>query len=160
MAEQRSTAESPLVARMRADLQAAQRERDQVRMDTLRMALDAIHYLEVARADPESKQYRQPLTEEDRIRVLDQQIKRRREAIELYRRGGRRDLVEKEEREAAILEAYMPAKLSDDELRRLVGELVAQHGKDFRTVMPLAARATKGRAEGRRVQEIVREMTA
>jgi uncharacterized protein YqeY len=159
MADRDGTLESPLVARLRADLQAAQRERDQVRMDTLRMALDAMHYVEVARTDPDSKQYRQPLTENDRIAVLEQQIKRRREAIELYRKGGRADLVTKEEREAALLQAYMPVQLTEEELRQIVSELVMEHGRDFRTVMPLAARATKGRAEGRRVQAIVRELT-
>jgi uncharacterized protein YqeY len=158
MADKDATAESPLVARLRADLQTAQRARDQVRMDTLRMALDAIHYAEVARTDPESKQYRQPLTQEDQLAILEQQIKRRREAIELYRKGGRADLVAREEREAEILQAYMPGQLTDAELRQLVNELIAEHGKDFRKVMPLAARATKGRADGRHVQEIVREL--
>ena len=63
-----------------------------------------------------------------------------------------------EEREAAILQAYLPERLSDDEIRHIVAELIAAHGKEFRAIMPLASKETKGRADGRRVQEIVREL--
>ena len=55
---------------------------------------------------------------------------------------------------------YLPAQMSDAELRTLIGALIAQHGKDFRAVMPLAAKEAKGRADGKRVSELVREMTS
>ncbi len=69
-------------------------------------------------------------------------------------------MVEKESRQAEILRGYAPARLSDDEIRAVVSQLIATHGKEFRTIMPLASRETKGRADGKRVQEIVRELTA
>jgi uncharacterized protein YqeY len=151
---------SALEARMREDLREASRARDQVRMDTLRLALGAFHHEEVARTDTAHKQHRQPLTEQDRLSLLEKQIKQRLEAEEVYRKAARPELAEKEEREAAILQAYLPARMTDEELRAVVAALIAAHGKDFRAVMPLASRETRGRADGRRVQEIVRELTS
>lgn len=137
---------------LRNDLKEATRQRDQVRMDTIRMALTAFRNEEVARS-------RQALSEQDRQALLDKQIKQRHEAAELFRKGNRPELAEKEEREAQILAAYLPARLTDDEIRAVVERLIAEQGKDFRKVMPLASKETKGRADGKRVSEIVREMT-
>ncbi len=151
---------SALEERLRADLTTAQRARDQLKVDTLRIALGAFHNEEIARTDAGHKLHRVPLTEGDRLALLEKQIKQRQEAAALYRKGNRLELAEKEEREAALLQAYLPARLSDDELRAIIAVLVTQHGKDFRTVMPLASRATKGRADGKRVSELVRELTS
>ena len=153
-------AEFPIEQQLRKDIQEAQRARDQVRLDTLRMALGAIHNLEVARTDRKNREYRQPLTEADALKVLEQEVKKRSQAIPLYKQGGRNDLAEKEQRELDIIQGYLQAsQLSDDELRAIVATLVAQHGKEFRQVMPLAMKEMKGRAEGARVQRIVKEMT-
>ena len=146
------------IERIRADLTAAQRAREQLRIDALRMALGVFHNEEVDRRHPGHKEHGRPLNEDDRVALLQRQINQRREAAELYRKGGRIDLAEKEDQERAILEAYLPAKMTDAEVREVVAGLIAAHGKDFRTIMPLASRATKGRADGRRVQEIVREL--
>ena len=158
MAESRL--EFPIEQQLRKDIQDAQRARDQVKLDTLRMALGAIHNLEVARTDRKNPEYGQPLTEGDCLRVLEQEVKKRTQAIPLYKQGGRNDLAEKEQREMEILQSYTQgAQLSDDELRAVVARLVDAHGKEFKRVMPLAIKETKGRAEGARVQRIVREMT-
>lgn len=151
---------SALETRLRDDLKEATRARDQVRMDTLRLGLNAIHVEEVARTDAKHALHGQPVTETDRFAVLDKQIKQRQEAAHIFRTNNRPELAEKEEREAQILTAYMPTRMTDDEIRHVVSGLIAQHGKDFRAVMPLASREMKGRADGRRVQEIVRELTA
>ncbi len=151
---------SELEARLRADVQDAQRQRDQVRLDTLRLALNAFHLEAVARTDRDNPNYGKVLTEADRLAILDKQVKQRNEAAALYRKGSRPELAEKEEREAAILQTYLPARLTDDELRQVVSSLIAQHGREFKTIMPLAAKETKGRAEGARVQQIVRELTS
>ncbi len=152
--------EFPLEQRLRKDIQDAQRARDQLRLDTLRMALGAIHNLEVARTDRKNAEYGQPLTEADTYKVLEQEVKKRNQAIELYKQGGRNDLVEKEQKEMDILQVYIQgAQMSDDELRSVVSRLVAENGKEFRRVMPLAIKETKGRADGARVQRVVREMT-
>ncbi len=149
---------SELEERLRADAQQAQRARDQLRLDTLRMTLNAIHLEEVARTDSKNPNYQKPLTPADRLAVLEKQVKQRHEAAALFRQGNRPELAEKEEKEAAIIQAYLPAKLTDDELRQIVGDLVAKHGREFKTIMPLAAKETKGRADGGRVQQIVREL--
>jgi uncharacterized protein len=150
----------PIEQKLRKDIQDAQRMRDQVRLDTLRMALGAIHNLEVARTDRKNSEYGQPLTEADCMRVLEQEIKKRNQAIPFYKQGGRSDLVEKEQRELEILQSYVQgSQLGDDEVRAIVSKLIAENGNEFRRVMPLAARETKGRADGARVQRIVREMT-
>ncbi len=155
-----SRQEFPIEQKLRKDIQDAQRMRDQLRLDTLRMALGAIHNLEVARTDRKNPEYGQPLTEADCQRVLEQEIKKRNQAIPFYKQGGRSDLVEKEQRELEILQSYVQgSQLSDDEVRAIVSRLVAENGNEFRRVMPLAARETKGRAEGARVQRIVRELT-
>lgn len=142
-----------IVARLRADLGDAIRQRDQVRMDTIRMALDGFTHEEVARN-------RAALSDQDRFAILDKQIKQRLESAEIFRQAGRAELAAKESREAEILKSYLPARLTDDEVREVVAKLIAEHGKEFRAVMPLAAKATKGLADGKRVSEIVREMTA
>ncbi len=158
MAEARE--EFPLEQQLRKDIQAAQRAREQQRVDTLRMALGAIHNLEIARTDRKNLQFGQPLTEADCFKVLEQEIKKRVQAIELYKQAKRDELAAKEQREADILQPYLAsAYLSEAELRALIADLVAQHGKEFKTVMPLASKATRGKADGKLVSQLVRDMT-
>jgi uncharacterized protein YqeY len=152
--------EYPIELQLRKDIQDAQRAHDQLKLDTLRMALGAIHNLEVARTDRKNAEYGQPLTEGDCFKVLEQEVKKRSQAIPFYKQGGRNELAEKEQREMEILQAYLQNTLmSDDELRAVIARLVQEQGKEFKRVMPLAIKETKGRADGARVQQIVRELT-
>ncbi len=158
MPEQR--AELAIEQQLRKDIQDAQRAHDQLKLDTLRMALGAIHNLEVARTDRKHPEHGQALTEGDGLRVLEQEAKKRSQAIPLYKQGGRNDLAEKEQRELDILQTYLQtSQLSDEDIRAIVTHLISQHGNEFRRIMPLTIKETKGRAEGARVQRIVREMT-
>jgi uncharacterized protein YqeY len=151
----------PIEQQLRKDIQDAQRAHDQLKLDTLRMALSAIHNLEVARTDHKNPEFGQPLTEADCFKVLEQEVKKRNQAIPFYKQAGRNELVEKEQREMEILQAYIQgSQMSDDELRTVVAKLVEEQGKEFKRVMPLAIKETKGRADGARVQRIVRELTA
>jgi len=151
--------EFPIEQQIRQDTKEAQRSRDQLRLDTLRMALGAIHNLEVARTDRKNAEYGQPLTEADCIKVLEQEVKKRNQAIPLYQQGGRTDLAEKEQHELEILQTYLKAsQISDEELHALIERIIAEQGKEFRKVMPLAAKETKGRADGARVQRVVKEL--
>jgi uncharacterized protein len=153
--------EFPIEQQLRKDIQDAQRARDQLKLDTLRMALSSIHNLEVARTDRKNPEYGQPLTEADCLRVLEQEVKKRSQAIPFYQQGGRNELVVKEQREMEILQTYLQSsQMSDDELRAIVARLVEEQGKEFKRVMPLAIKETKGRADGARVQRIVRELIA
>ena len=151
----------PIEQQLRKDIQDAQRAHDQLKLDTLRMAMSAIHNLEVARTDHKNPEFGQPLTEADCIKVLEQEIKKRNQAIPFYKQAGRNELAEKEQREMDILQTYIQgSQMSDDELRVVVAKLVEEQGKEFKRVMPLAIKETKGRADGARVQQIVRELTA
>ena len=151
---------SPLTVQLRSDIKDAQRQRDQVRLDTLRGALNAFHLEEVARTDEKHASFRVALSEQDRFNILDKLVKQREEAAQFYRAGGRTESALQEEREASLLKEYLPAQMSDDELREAVNAIIAREGKDFRKVMPAASKETKGHADGRRVQQIVRELTA
>jgi len=158
MAEARQ--EFPIEQQLRKDIQEAQRAKEQQRLDTLRMAVGAIHNLEVARTDRKNADFGKELTEADCFKVLEQEIKKRSQAIEIYRKAKRDELADKEQRELAILQPYLAgAYMSEGELRALVADLVAQHGKEFKTVMPLASKATRGKADGKLVSQLVREMT-
>ena len=149
----------PIEQQLRKDIQDAQRAHDQLKLDTLRMALSAIHNLEVARTDHKNPEFGQPLTEADCMKVLDQEVKKRNQAIPFYKQGGRNELAEKEQREIEILQTYIQgSQMSDYELRAVVARLVEEQGKEFKRVMPLAIKETKGRADGARVQQIVREL--
>src|SRR5579859_270262 len=117
--------EFPLERQLRKDIQDAQRARDQLKLDTLRMALGAIHNLEVARTDRKNAEYGKPLTEGDTLRVLEQEVKKRQQAIDMYKQAQRMELVEKEQKEADILSTYLQGtQLSEDELRDVVARLI------------------------------------
>ena len=151
----------PIEQQLRKDIQDAQRAHDQLKLDTLRMALSAIHNLEVARTDHKNPEFGQPLTEADCMKVLEQEVKKRNQAIPFYKQGGRNELAEKEQREMEILQTYIQgSQMTDDELRAVVARLVEEQGKEYKRVMPLAIKETKGRADGARVQQIVRELIA
>jgi uncharacterized protein YqeY len=97
----------------------------------------------------------------EEVEVLQRERKRRLEAAEAYRDGGRADLAEGEEREAEIIASYMPEQLSDDELAAIVGDAVAESGassaREMGKVMALVMPRVKGRADGRRVSAAVKE---
>ena len=151
----------PIEQQLRKDIQDAQRAHDQLKLDTLRMAMSSIHNLEVARTDHKNPEYGQPLTEADCLKVLEQEVKKRNQAIPFYEQAGRKELAEKEQREMEILQTYIQgSQMNDDDLRAVVAKLVEEQGREFKRVMPLAIKETKGRADGTRVQQIVRELIA
>ena len=98
----------------------------------------------------------------DELEVLQRERKRRFEAAEAYRDGGRTDLAEAEEQEAELIAGYMPEQLSDEELNALVGDAVAESGatspKEMGKVMALVMPQVKGRADGKRVSNAVKEL--
>jgi uncharacterized protein len=98
----------------------------------------------------------------DEVAVLQRERKRRLEAAEAYRDAAREDLAAGEEREAAIIELYMPAQMSDEELRAVVGDVVAETGasspKDMGKVMSAVMPKVKGQADGKRVSAVVQEL--
>lgn len=143
-----------LKATLQGHLTEAMRAQDKVRAGTLRMALTAITNEEVA-----GKQQR-TLGEDEVLRVLAKEAKKRREASEAYTGAGRPELAEQEEAELAVLESYLPAQLDDAELARLAEETVAELGASgmggMGQVMKALQPKVAGRAEGGRVAAAVR----
>jgi uncharacterized protein YqeY len=149
---------STLKEQLQADLTTAMRERDQVRAGSLRMALTAVTTEEVA-----GKEHRE-LSDDDVLKVLTKEAKKRREAATAYTGAGRGELAAREEAELAILEAYLPRQLSDDELEAVVRDAVTASGAVGMPQMGLAMKAANtavaGRAEGGRVASVVKRVLA
>ncbi|HLU99561.1 MAG TPA: GatB/YqeY domain-containing protein [Thermobifida alba] len=143
-----------LKTRLQADLTAAMKARDQVRTRTLRMVLTAISNEEVAGDSARE------LSDDDVIRVITREAKKRREAADAFEQGGRADKAADERAEGEVLAAYLPAPLSDEELATLVREAIAEAGvsdvKGMGRVMKILTPRTAGRADGRRVADEVR----
>ena len=96
------------------------------------------------------------LTDEEAIKLLSTEAKRRRESIAAYQKGGRQDLAEKEKFELTVIEEYLPKQLSDDELKAIISEVKsADPNGDFGTLMKLTMAKVVGRAEGGRVAKLL-----
>lgn len=143
-----------LADRLAGDLPKAMLARDALRVSTIRLARAAMQNAAIERG--------RDLTDEEVIEVLHREIRRRREAIEAYEKGGRDDLVRKETLELAILTEYVPAPLSPDELRAIVMDAIAQakanDARDLGRVMALVMPKVKGRADGSAVNQMVRAL--
>ncbi len=143
------------------DLREAMRGRQEDRVRAIRLLKAAITNLEIARTDSKNPQHGQPVTEGDLLRVVENQIKQRRESAELYRKGNRPELAEQEEAEIRALDKYMPEQMSREQVRGEVEMVIAELGtKEFPKVMRESASRLKGRADGKMVNEVVRELTS
>ena len=138
------------------DLKQALRESDDVRKRTLRLLLAAVHNAEIEKGGP--------LDDSGALAVIAKQTKQRRESAEEFRKGGRQDLVEREEAEEAVLQAYLPAAMSREEIaaaaRKVIAEVGAQGPRDVGKVMPVLVKQLAGRAEGSEISAVVRELLA
>jgi hypothetical protein len=148
-----------LKERLRTDLSAAMRARDQVRMRTLRMALTAISNEEV------SGRSARELSDDEVLKVLAREAKKRREAADAFGSAGRAEQAAAEQAEGQVLAGYLPAQLGDDELARIVDEVVTETGVSGMSAMGQVMKAVTprvaGRAEGARVAaEVRRRLTA
>ena len=143
-----------LNAQLAADLKDAMRARDEIRRNVLRLTIAALRNAAIAAAEE--------LGQEASMAVVSTEAKRRRESIQEFRKAGRQDLVEKEEAELAVLAVYLPEPLSRDEIieavRRVIEETGAAGAKDLGKVMPVLMQQFQGRADGREVSEVVREL--
>jgi uncharacterized protein YqeY len=137
-----------VLERVQHDVKGAMKAREKERVHALRLIVS-----ELQKAGKEQ--------DADEVQVLQRERKRRLEAAEAYRDGGRIDLAESEEREAEIIASYMPEQLSDEDLEAIVGDAVAESGasspKEMGKVMALVMPRVKGRADGKRVSAHVKE---
>jgi uncharacterized protein len=140
--------------RLQSDLTAAMKARDELRTATLRMALTAIRMEEV------SGKAARELADAEVVTVLTRETKKRREAAEAFDDGARPDRAERERAESRVLADYLPAQLSDDEVRDIVAAAISETGVDsargMGQVMKVVSPKTAGKAEGGRVAAEVR----
>ena len=145
-----------LVARMEDDLKQATLARDAERRNALRLIISSLRSAE--------KELQRPLSEEEELQVLQRERKRRVEAAEAFRSGGREDRAEAEETELAVLEEFMPAPLSEEEIEDIVDDVIAEVGAtsmaDLGRVMADVMPQIAGRADGSVVSQFVREKLA
>jgi uncharacterized protein len=140
---------SELADRLRADLNAARRQRDKLRTLVLSMTISEIRNREI--------ELGREAADTDVVEVVSRAMKRRREAAEQIRAAGREELAGKEEAEAVILAAYMPAQLAEAEARAIVREAIAAGAANVGAVMAAVMPRLKGRFDGRETNRIVRE---
>lgn len=142
-----------MLAKIQEDMKQALKAGEKLRLSTLRLLLSALKN--------ESIEKRHELGEDEILTVLRREVKQRLNAIEEYKKGQRQDLVDQAKAEITILESYLPQQLSDEELRALAENVVAElnatageFGKVMGKLMPLV----KGRADGNRVQAVVKQV--
>ena len=145
-----------LIQRIEEELKTAMRARDQERTDVLRLTLASLRSAE--------KEVQRPLKEDEELHVLQRERKRRLEAAEAFRGGGREEQAAKEERELAVIQEFMPEPVDEVELERIIDDAIAETGatslRDLGRVMADVMPQVAGRADGSVVSQLVREKLA
>ncbi len=139
-----------LKQKIREDMKQAMRAKEAQKLSVLRMLISAINYAQIdTKGEMDEKAVEQ---------VLRREAKKRREAIEAYRQGGREESAQKEEFELKIIEAYLPQQMSEEEVRAKVKEILGGQELNFGQAMGMVMKELKGKADGGLVNKIVREM--
>ncbi|MCD6190070.1 MAG: GatB/YqeY domain-containing protein [Sulfurimonas sp.] len=138
------------------EVKNAMKAKDTKKRDALRLLMSAFKQIEVDE--------RKELSDDDVIKIIQTQVKRRNDAATQYRNAGREDLLQIELDEIAFYEVYLPAQLSDDELASELKEIISKVGastpKDMGKVMGMASKALAGKADGKRISECVKTLLA
>lgn len=139
-----------------ADLKSAMKSGNKTRLETLRTIRAALMEKEI-----EKRGSGKPMSAEDEIGVVSSAAKKRKESIDLFQKGGRPDLVEQESQELAIIQEYLPKQMSEEEVRKVIQEVITQSGAttpaDFGKVMPGVMKILKGKADGKLIQDLVKK---
>jgi len=148
-----------LLEKLNEDYKEAVRNKDEIKRNTINLLLSALKYRQI-----ELRASGKELTDEEIIGVISKEIKKRKEAIELYEKGNRQDLAEKEKMELEILESYMPKQLSEEELLKIIDETIKSVGasspSDVGKVMKELMPKVKGKADGSLVKSLVEKRLA
>lgn len=143
-----------LIDQIQIDLKNAQLSRDEVKVSTLRLLLSEIKNGEIAKG--------QPLSDEDIIYIISREVKKRKEAAAGFRTGGREESALKEEAESKVLESYLPAQISNEELTKIISETINEMGAsgvtDMGRVIGAVMVKVKGQADGETVSALVKEV--
>jgi uncharacterized protein YqeY len=145
-----------LITRIEGELKAARLARDEQRRDALSLILNALREAQ--------KELQRPLSEEEELQVLQRERKRRVEAAEAFRAGGREDRAVAEERELEVLQEFMPEPLSEEEIEEIIDDVISEVGatsiRDMGRVMAGVMHQVSGRADGSTVNQLVKEKLA
>ncbi len=143
-------------AQLTEDMKQAMKDREngKLRLATIRMVLANIKNVEI--------NTKKELSDDEILGVLVKEAKMRQDSLEEFKKAGRMELVAQAEEEIGIIKKYLPEALSDEELRQIVKEVITEVGaagpKDMGKVMPAVMARTKGRADGKRINAVVREL--
>lgn len=141
--------------KIQQDMMQSMRDKNEVKISTLRMLISVIKYFEIAKG----RDYK--ATDQEITDLIQKEVKKRRESIDMYKTGNRPELAEKEQQELDVLAAYLPKQMSEDEIRPLVNDAITKTGaasvQDMGKVMAALMPQTKGKADGSLVGKIVRE---
>ena len=142
-----------MLSKFQSDMKQAMKSGDKEKLSTLRMLISAVQYEEVAKG--------KPLEETDYLTVLSREVKKRKEAAEAFRTGGRGEDALKEEREAVILKAYLPQQMGEAEIREAIQAVIAEKGLTGKAQVGLLMKEMmarfKGRVDGKVVQALAGE---
>lgn len=149
-----------LKEKIQTDFKETFKEKNEIKLSVLKMLRAEIGNAEIAKR---AKMGKESLLDDEEITgVVSREIKKRRDAIEMYEKGGRKELAEKEKKESEILFVYLPEQLSEDEIRAMAKKAIEQAAaggaKDFGRVMGILSKETKGRVDGSLVSKIVKEL--
>ncbi len=133
-----------------ADIKEAMKAKDEFKRDTLRTLNAALKQIEVDQ--------RIEMTDEVVLPLLQKEIKKRADSVELYLKGAREDLAKKEQSEIELIKAYLPAQLSDDELKEKIKSIIEKVGKNLGAVMKMAKDEIGASAEAKRISMIAKEL--
>jgi uncharacterized protein len=131
------------IDRIQGDLTAAMKQKDELRLSVLRMMKSALKNKEIEKM--------KPLDDMESLQVLQTLVKQRRDSVQQFTQGGRKDLADKEAKEITIIEEYLPAAPSDEEVRRAIEEAIAEAGADSLKQMGAVIKAARARLEGKAI---------
>jgi len=144
-----------MLEKIKADLNQALKDKDEIKISVLRMLISEIHNKEINKKS-------EKLADEEVVGVIRQQVKKIKESIDAYKQGKRDDLVQRESQELDILNKYLPQEMSENDLEKTVKEIIADvktsGPQDFGKVMSEAMKRLSGRVEGARVSEMVKKL--
>jgi uncharacterized protein YqeY len=145
----------PLFQKITEDMKAAMKSGDKARLEVIRFTLASLNAAQKEKMmkEPEAK-----LSDEEVIKILQKEAKKRKDSIELFKQGGRNDLVEKEESDLKIIYEYLPQELSKEEVTVIVKDLKEKGFTDFSSLMRESMKAVQGRADGKMVGDVIKDV--
>jgi hypothetical protein len=149
----------PIKEKLENDLKEAMKSGDNFRRETLRFVLSILKNKEI---EKRGKGKDESLKEEEILEILSKEAEKRKETALVYKGAGREDLAKKEEREAEIIESYLPARMSDEDLKKEIKEILSSFDeasqKDFGKIMKEAIKRLKGKASSSRISQILKDL--